>query len=77
MSEKEEPFRKAVSPDGKLTLGVFEEEDYLVGLHGQQWHTHGTLLVPQYGYDARAAALAFFDSVLQDDEVICVSKVNV
>jgi hypothetical protein len=70
----ESPLRKAVSPDGNLTLGVFADDDWYVGFEGQAWHTHGDLLVPKYGDDPRSASLAFFDSVLQDQEVICVSK---
>ena len=71
---KEEPLRRVVSPDGKLTLVIFEEDDYLLGFEGQQWHTHGPLLVPQYGSESKQAALAFFDAVIEDREIICVSK---
>jgi hypothetical protein len=74
--EMKEPLRKAVSPDGKLTFGIVYDDEYCVGFLDQAWHTHGDILVPQYGPTAEAAAHAFFDSVIQDRQLICVSKEN-
>jgi hypothetical protein len=70
----EEPIRSAVCPDGKLTLEVFMADDYLIGFREHAWHTHGSLLAPQYGSDPKSASLAFFDSVTRDEVLICVSK---
>ena len=70
----EEPLRKSVSPDGKLTLELFSTDEYYLGFAGQAWHTHGDLLVPEYGENPESAALGFFDAVVSDREAICVSK---
>ena len=67
------PLRSATSPDGLITLELYES-DFIVGFKDQAWHTHGDLLVPEYGASPREAALAFFDSVVGDQEVICVSR---
>lgn len=64
--------RSQTSPDGTLTLEVYEAVD-LVGFKGEDWHTHGELLVPEYGRTAREARDAFFDSVVADGVVICVN----
>ena len=56
-----------------MTLELFEEDDFYLGFSGQAWHTHGDLLVPEYGDFPRSAALAFFDSVLADNQIICIS----
>ena len=69
-----EPIHKAVSPDGKLTFAVVFDEEYCVGFPDHAWHTHGDILVPEYGPDAKTATFSFFDSVIQDRQVICVSK---
>jgi hypothetical protein len=68
------PVRTATSPDGILVLELFEEDDWYVGFRGHAWHTHGDLLVPDYGATPKEAALAFFESVVGDCEVICVLK---
>ena len=68
-----EPIRRATSEDGTLTLGLFDEDDFYLGFQGQAWHTHGDLLVPEYGDSPESAAHAFFDSVLADEQVICIS----
>ncbi|GGA82749.1 hypothetical protein GCM10011521_21290 [Arenimonas soli] len=64
--------RSQTSPDGTLTLEVYEADD-LVGFRGEAWHTHGDLLVPEYGRTANEARDAFFDSVVADGVVICVN----
>jgi len=70
----EAPLRRLVSPDGKFTLELFSSDEFYLGFAGQAWHTHGDLLVPNYGDTPETASLAFFDSVTRDNEVICVSK---
>ena len=67
----ENPIRSATSPDGLLILDLYQD-DNLIGLRGQAWHTHGDLLVPQYGPDAQSAANEFFDSVIADQQIICL-----
>jgi hypothetical protein len=64
--------RSQTSPDGTLTLEIDEAED-LVGFRGEAWHTHGDLLVPEYGRTAEEARATFFDSVISDRIVICVN----
>ncbi len=68
------PLRCARSPDGALVLELFEENDYCLGFQGQAWHTHGDMLVPEYGETPKEAASAFFESVIADEQPICVSK---
>jgi hypothetical protein len=68
------PLRTEQSPDGELVLELFEADDYYLGFRGQAWHTHGDLLVPEYGATPREAALAFFDSVVAGSQPICVSR---
>ena len=67
-------MRRETSTDGLLTLELFEEDDYYIGFVEQAWHTHGDLLAPDYGASPRLAALGFFESVVSDNEVICVSE---
>jgi hypothetical protein len=69
-----QPLRQAVSPDRKLAFGIVYDEEYSIGFLDHAWHTHGDILVPQYGPTAEAAAHAFFDSVIEDRQLICVSK---
>jgi hypothetical protein len=64
--------RSQTSPDGTLTLEIDEAED-LVGFKDEAWHTHGDLLVPEYGRTPEEARAAFFDSVVADRIVICVN----
>lgn len=68
------PLRSAQSPDGELVLELYEANDYCLGFRGQAWHTHGELLVPEYGATPKEAALAFFDSVVAGRQSICVSR---
>lgn len=68
------PLRTAVSPDGELTLELYEADDFYLGFKNQAWHTHGDLLVPEYGASPEEAAIAFFDSILADGQPICVSR---
>ena len=63
--------RSQTSPDGALTLEIDSAED-LIGFHGEAWHTHGDLLVPEYGSTPEEARNAFFDLILADKVVICV-----
>jgi hypothetical protein len=65
--------RKQVSPDGKLTLIAYEVDgDYCIGFEGSAWHTHGDILVPEYGTTAEEATDAFFSSIVGDKEVIAI-----
>ena len=66
------PLRSATSADGAMTLELFGDDDYL-GFAGQAWHTHGELLVPDYGDAPKTAANTFFDSVVSDREIVCIS----
>ena len=66
------PLRTAQSPDGELVLDLYEADDFHLGFRGQAWHTHGDLLMPEYGATPREAAIAFFDSVVADRQPICV-----
>ena len=68
------PLRSAQSPDGTLVLELFEGDDYYLGFKGQAWHTHGDMLVPEYGETPKHAASAFFESVVADEQPICVSE---
>ena len=69
----ETPLRRDTSPDGVLTLELFEGDDYYLGFQNCPWHTHGDLLAPEYGATPREAAEAFFDSIVADEQVVCIS----
>lgn len=64
-----------VSPDGKLTLLIVRDgADVLVGFEGSEWHTHGDLLVPEYGEDPWAAIQAFANAILEDRLIIRIDE---
>ena len=63
--------RSQTSPDGTLTLEIYEADD-LIGFRDEGWHTHGDLLVPDFGRTAEEARNAFFDQVVADRIVICI-----
>ena len=44
-----------------------------MGFKDEAWHTHGDLLVPEYGRTAEEARTAFFDAVVADRVVICLN----
>ncbi|MDR6841191.1 hypothetical protein [Pseudoxanthomonas sacheonensis] len=67
-----QPIRSRTSTDGSLTLEVFEEDECYIGFSDQAWHTHGDLLVPEYGMAPLEAVIAFFESVVNDHGVICI-----
>ena len=58
-----------VSPDGLLTLVVAREDDgdLFVGLEGFEWHTHGDLLVFDYGGTPESAVRSFVDEVVSSE----------
>jgi len=66
-------IREATSTDGMLTLQLFDADNYYLGFSGCTWHTHGDLLTPEFGVTPYDAAMSFFDSILQDRHVICIS----
>jgi hypothetical protein len=65
------PFRTATSPDGVFTLELYEEDDWYLGFRDQPWHTHGGALVPEYGATPFEAAIAYFEAIIEDRELIC------
>ena len=70
----DKPLRTATSPDGELTLELYEADEFYLGFKDYAWHTHGDLLVPEYGPTPKSGALAFFESIVSDHEPICVSR---
>ncbi len=44
----------------------------MLGFKGSDWHTHGDLLVPEHGQSPRAAAMSFFDLIVNDAQPIFV-----
>ena len=66
-----------VSPDGILTLLTdVEDDDWMVGFEGTEWHTHGDLLMA-YGHSSPQLAVeAFVDEILKCTRVIAVERQN-
>jgi hypothetical protein len=48
---------------GEIEIGELEGEDTIIGLVDHEWHTHGELLVPDYGDDIPSAIVAFLDAI--------------
>ena len=67
-----------LSPDGLLQLIVdlADDGDWSVGFDGFQWHTHGDLLMWDYGGSPESAVRAFVDDVLASRQVIVISRLD-
>jgi len=52
---------------GELEIGEFEDGDTVVGLVGHAWHTHGELLVSDYGDDIPSAIVAFLNAIFSGE----------
>jgi hypothetical protein len=48
---------------GEIEIGGLEGDDTIIGLVDHEWHTHGELLVPDYGGDIPSAIVAFLDAI--------------
>ena len=60
--------------DGKLALLVYQDgDDWIAGFDGYEWHTHGYLLVPEYGDSPAIAIENFVKDILEDREIIAIS----
>jgi len=67
--------QKYVSDDGRLTLIVYQKgDDWIIGFDGSEWHTHGDLLIPEYGHSPTIAIENFIKSILEDQELIAISE---
>jgi hypothetical protein len=48
---------------GQIEIGGLSEDDSIIGLVNHEWHTHGDLLVPDYGNDIPSAIVAFLEAI--------------
>jgi hypothetical protein len=64
------------SPDGLLTLIVrqIEPNDWVIGFDGFPWHTHPDQLLGIYGDTAKSALENFVSAILNNREIILVSR---
>ena len=63
-SQHDERLRVALpSAFGEIEIGELGGDDTIIGLVGHEWHTHGELLVPEYGDDIPSAIAAFLDAI--------------
>ncbi len=66
---------KHISNDGQLTLLVYQDgDDWIAGFDGYEWHTHGDLLVPEYGDSPAIAIDNFVKAILENREFIAISE---
>jgi hypothetical protein len=67
--------QKYISCDSRLKLLVGKDgDDWIVGFENSEWHTHGDLLVPEYGDSPAIAAEHFIKAILEDREIIAISE---
>jgi hypothetical protein len=74
-------IRKETSPDGLLTLVIekLENDDYLLGFEDYAWHTHGDLLIGEFGITDTTPELtvqSFLNQIIQDKIPFVVSYFN-
>lgn len=81
-------IERHTSPDGMLDLVVFHrDEDWIVGFvkpgadptvagSGWPWHTHGDILVHEYGGTPESATRTFVDDVLASKRIIVIARVD-
>jgi hypothetical protein len=73
----DEILRECTSADGQLELlAIRDGEDYIGGFVNDDsgWHIHGDMLVPEYGDSPRKALLAWVEAIIDDKEIIAISK---
>jgi hypothetical protein len=67
--------QKHVSDDGLLKLLVCNDgNDWFAGFENSEWHIHGDQIVPEYGDSPSIAIANFIKSILEDQEIIAISK---
>jgi hypothetical protein len=67
-SPHDEHLRISLPSDfGELEIGKLGETDSIIGLVGQEWHTHGELLMPGYGFNIPSAIVGFLDAIFSGD----------
>jgi hypothetical protein len=74
-------INKEVSQDGILTLIIkrTDDADYLLGFENYPWHTHGDLLLNEYGLQetsSERAVKAVFTKIIEDKIPLVVSVIN-
>ena len=52
---------------GQMEIGGLPDGDSIVGLLNHEWHTHGSLLLPEYGEDVPAAIAAFIGAIFSGE----------
>jgi hypothetical protein len=66
---------KYISNDGQLTLLVYQDgDDWIIGFDDSEWHTHGNMLIPEYGDSPAIAAENFIKAILEDKELIVITE---
>jgi hypothetical protein len=66
------------SPDGLLTLLVdrAEDGDWSVGFDRSAWHTHGDILMLEFGGTPASAVKAFVDEIVNSRRPIGVARLD-
>jgi hypothetical protein len=49
---------------GEIEFAELDDGDTILGLVNHEWHTHGELLIPDYGDDIPSAIVSFFGAIL-------------
>lgn len=66
-----------VSPDRLLRLVVTQDDgDVSIGFANYGWHTHADILAERFEMTECAAVQQFVQSIIQDDQILVVSRVN-
>jgi len=52
---------------GIMEIGELNGDDSIVGLVDHEWHTHGELLVPDYGDDTPSAIVEFLRCIISGE----------
>lgn len=67
--------RRYVSPDGELCLLVISPDgDLTIGFEGYPWHTHGDVLVREFGGDAGHATERFIVGIVESQFIIAMQR---
>jgi hypothetical protein len=66
------------SPDRLIRLIITRDDcgDIAIGFAGYAWHTHGDILASLSGLPEKEATRKFVDQIIDDHQIIVVSRVN-
>ena len=52
---------------GEIEIGQLPDGDTILGIVDQAWHTHGEMLIPEYGDDIPSAMVGFLEAIFSGD----------